>query len=633
MPRSTRTCLVALAVIASPWTGVVVSAQSTVQTVLAIHWGPETFPATPVVNGAILAALRANPAPPAVEYFTEYLQSDVLPPEHASLALRDSIRQKYHGRRIDVVIAIADPALRFVLDHRAELFPDTPIVFSGVAIPKGTSRTAAGGLTAVMRGVAYRETLKLALELHPSTSRVFVVANGRDGRTMESVRAEFYLFEQRVALTYLREPMLPRLLAAVRNVPPQSLILYIWHEQGEPGRLVYQEEIARRVAEASPVPVYGTNDDYIGSGVVGGVARRTHETADRVGQMARQILSGTPAHDIPIENARLLPIFDWRAVERWGIDPAQIPSGAQILFREPTAWESYRGYIILTIGIIAVQLLLIAALLTQRAQLRQAEHALRDREATLRASYQRSRLLAGRLINAQEAARAGIARDLHDDLCQELAAVSIAVSCLERSSGDLQDPRTRHALSMLHRHVQDVANEVRNLSHALHPASLRLFGLAEALRGHCVEVERLHDVQVGFAVDGDLAELSSDIVVCLFRIAQEALRNGIVHGDARRLGVSLVRSDDSIELSVADDGRGFDLAAVHRDGTGLGLVSIEERAHVLGGSVEMDTRPECGARIRVRIPVSGTARAQKENVQVHLRVLPSPHLSTSAEPL
>ena len=295
--------------------------------------------------------------------------------------------------------------------------------------------------------------------------------------------------------------------------------------------------------------------------------------------------------------------------------------------------ESYRGYVILAIGIIAVQLLLIAALLTQRAQLRQAEQALRDREATLRASYERSRLLAGRLINAQEAARASIARDLHDDLCQELAAVSIAVSCLERSSGDLHDPRTRHALSMLHRHIQDVADEVRNLSHALHPASLRLFGLAEALRGHCVEVERFHDVQFGFAVDGDLAELSSDIALCLFRIAQEALRNGIVHGDARRLVVSLVRSDDSIELSVADDGRGFDLAAVHRDGTGLGLVSIEERAHVLGGNVEMDTRPECGARIRVRIPVSGTARAQKEHVQVHLRVLPSPHLSTSAEPL
>ena len=140
-------------------------------------------------------------------------------------------------------------------------------------------------------------------------------------------------------------------------------------------------------------------------------------------------------------------------------------------------------------------------------------------------------------------------------------------------------------------------------------------------------------MQVGFAVDGDLTELSSDIALCLFRIAQEALRNGVVHGDARRLVVSLVRSEDSIELNVTDDGRGFDLAAVQRDSTGLGLVSIEERAHVLGGTVEMITRPECGARIRVRIPVSGTAHAQKENVQVHLRILPSPHLSTSAEQL
>ncbi len=92
-------------------------------------------------------------------------------------------------------------------------------------------------------------------------------------------------------------------------------------------------------------------------------------------------------------------------------------------------------------------------------------------------------------------------------------------------------------------------------------------------------------------MDGDLTELSSDIALCLFRIAQEALRNGVVHGDARRLVVSLVRSEDSIELNVADDGRGFDLATVRRDRHWTGTRQHRGAAHVLGGSVEIDTRP------------------------------------------
>ena len=89
------------------------------------------------------------------------------------------------------------------------------------------------------------------------------------------MRAELGDFWGRVALTYVSETTVPRLLAAVKAVPPRSLILYIWHSQDEPGHVMFADEVARLVAQASPVPVYGTNDDYIGSGVVGGVVRGT----------------------------------------------------------------------------------------------------------------------------------------------------------------------------------------------------------------------------------------------------------------------------------------------------------------------------------------------------------------------
>ena len=139
---------IALVFLASAWTPPMASAQErTRRTVLAIHWGPEDYPTAAVVNASIQRALRSD-ANIQIDYFVEYLESDAFAADAVSLALADYIRQKYRGRRIDVVIAIADPALRFVLDHRDELFPDVPIVYSGVAVLADSRGGAPRGLTA-----------------------------------------------------------------------------------------------------------------------------------------------------------------------------------------------------------------------------------------------------------------------------------------------------------------------------------------------------------------------------------------------------------------------------------------------------------------------------------------------------
>ena len=161
---------------------------------------------------------------------------------------------------------------------------------------------------------------------------------------------------------------MPRLLAAVKAVPAASLILYTRYTPENAESVVYTDEIARLMAEASAVPIYGTIDLYIGTGVVGGMMRGSRATGTRVGEMAQQILNGTRPEDIPIEAARLVPTFDWRQVQRWGIDPSRLPPGSDIQFRTPTVWESYRRYIVGTIGVVVAQLLLIAGLLTQRGQ-------------------------------------------------------------------------------------------------------------------------------------------------------------------------------------------------------------------------------------------------------------------------
>ena len=224
------------------------------------------------------------------------------------------------------------------------------------------------------------------------------------------------------------------------------------------------------------------------------------------------------------------------------------------------------------------------------------------------------------VIHAEEAVRSEIARDLHDGVCQELFGVSMEVSSLKESSGHVQDAATQQALSKLLHRALEMVEGVRRLSHRLHPASLRLVGLASALEAHCIEVERRHDVQVACRTEGDLRHIHPDVALCLFRIAQEALRNGAIHGDARRLAVSAVRSGEHIELTVTDDGLGFDLETVRHDGGGLGLVSMEERLHVIGGRMQIVTGPQQGTTIRVRVPAGTGANAEQDDVHERVRV-------------
>ncbi len=572
-----------------------------VRTVLTIHWGAEDFPGTAVVDAAIRQVLEADAAR-SVNYYAEYLESEEFP-AIGSAALHAYIRRKFAGQRIDVVIANTTPALQFALRFRDELFAGVPIVFVAGQVPDLLLNRPVDGVTGIVSDVAFAETLDLALSLHPTVRRVFVVAHTPlIPDYTNRVRSALSRFAERIQLTYIHEKTVPSLLNAVRAVPDQSLILYTRYVPEIPERHLYTDEIARLMAGASAVPIYSTTDLYIGTGVVGGIMRGSRTSGVQLGEMALKILNGVPARDIPVERVRSAPIFDWRQVRRWNIDPSRLPPGSDIRFRTPTAWESYRWQVVGISAVVVSQMLLIVALLTHRTRRRRAETALRGREAALRSSYERTRHMAGRLINAQEAARAAIARDLHDDLCQKLVIVSMGVTSLKRSSTRVQDPETQLALSELEGVTNSVFDGIRRLSHDLHPPTLRLLGLAPTLKTYCREVEKRHAVDITYVADRALGQVHADVAVCFFRIAQEALRNGLGHGDARRFDVSLRRSGKYVELLVADDGSGFDLEAVLQNGQGLGLISMEERAHGVGGHVEVVTSLGQGTTIRVTAP-------------------------------
>jgi PAS domain S-box-containing protein len=228
-----------------------------------------------------------------------------------------------------------------------------------------------------------------------------------------------------------------------------------------------------------------------------------------------------------------------------------------------------------------------------------AEEALRQKEMSLREAYERIRSLAHRLILAQEAERTEIARDLHDDISQQLAALGIGLSLLE-SRVSTQD-RVQEEVIKLREMASRLADRVRHVSHALHPGVLKHAGLNAAIASHCESVAAQHTFLVRFESRGSFQDVPPDIALCLYRATQQALRNVAQHANARHVWVSLVRVGVHIELHVTDNGCGFDASTARS--RGLGLLSIEERVHLANGTFAITSRLGGGSRLSIVIPV------------------------------
>jgi PAS domain S-box-containing protein len=236
---------------------------------------------------------------------------------------------------------------------------------------------------------------------------------------------------------------------------------------------------------------------------------------------------------------------------------------------------------------------------------KEAEDRIRENRAALELSHREIQNLAGRLIEAQDIERARVARDLHDDVSQQLAAMSIALSRLRQRMGTLGvGDDLREDVQALQQRTGTLAQNVRDLSHDLHPTVLRHAGLVPALTAHCTALEGTHDTVVTCRAEGDFDTIAPEAALCLYRVAQEALRNVTAHAGASRAEVRLVRTGDLTELTITDDGKGFDMAGSLERGKGLGLVSITERVRLVGGTVSIVPEVNRGTRVSVQIPAS-----------------------------
>ena len=220
------------------------------------------------------------------------------------------------------------------------------------------------------------------------------------------------------------------------------------------------------------------------------------------------------------------------------------------------------------------------------------------------------------VLLGQDVERKRIAQELHDDISQRLALVGINLSDVEQLVRISGGPEAEQKLRTIRQNIESIASDVHRISYNLHPVSLAYLGLVSALRTLCRDFSKRIDVEFTSNVASSLA--SADVSISLYRVAQECLTNVVRHSGSARARVAFTEYPEALQLTIADDGVGFDIDRL--PSSGLGLVGIRERVRRVGGDVEIASAPRRGVTVTVRVPLAASVRTQADRPRIPARV-------------
>jgi signal transduction histidine kinase len=507
-------------------------------------------------------------------------------------SLRSHFRFKYRDNPIGVVIAVSSAMLDFALRNRTELWPGAAVVFAMAEEPALDGRNLPPGVTG--RGVRLRleDMVVAARALVADLSTVALVGDSLRQGLWRHFEEELPAATAGLAVIDLTGLKLKDVRARVASLPDRSAILYTGiYSDGEGSYLTPADAVAH-VAQSANRPIVVTAETFVGPGGTGGFVMMPSIIGQEAAELALRILDGEPVSNIPIAEGRSVkPVFDWRQLRRWDVSENRLPPGSEIRFRDPSPWEQYRFQIVAAFTVVLLQAGMIGWLLY--------EHRRRLRSEA--SAHQLSR----RLIKVGEQERARLARELHDDVTQRLAL--LAIDAGREESGAAGAPRA--VMRSMREGLIRLSEDVHALSYRLHPSLLEDLGLFAALQTECERFSRSCPTYLNADPATLSASLPNDVALCLYRVAQEALRNAGRHAQATRTDVRLERLDGGLELVVTDNGVGFDPGRLN--GASLGHASMRQRVLLLGGRFHIDSSPGEGTAVHAWVPLrengSGTS--------------------------
>ena len=344
------------------------------------------------------------------------------------------------------------------------------------------------------------------------------------------------------------------------------------------------------MVDAANAPVFSLFDVHMNHGEVGGYLSSLSEQGKVAGAMALRLLSGAKPQEIPRVMGVNTYMFDWRALQRWGLRESDLPPGSVVLFREISLWERTKRIWISGLLIILSLALLATYLHYSLAELKKS----RDIQVQL----------SGHLIKAQEKERSRLASELHDDFSQRLAVLALGLQNTAETLPDSPDT-LKQTLDEFNQSVCELGDDLHSLSHRLHSSTLETLGLITGLEALCGEFGAKQGIEVDFTFEDIPRSVRPDVALCLFRIAQEGLQNLKKHSGTKRAQLSVRHLSNKLFLSLCDEGMGFDTNGMEKPG--LGILSMQGRARLLGGEFKIHSKPGEGTRIEVWVPLQPVA--------------------------
>jgi signal transduction histidine kinase len=554
--------------------------------VLIVHsFGREIAP-----YDAVIAAFRrelASRSPGPVVFMEAALDAGraIGPDEQAAFVAY--LRARFSHPAPDLIVGSSGPAARFLVEQRDRLFPGVPILLTAVDARVAPRAALKDGDALVTSTIEVPRIFDALLRVLPDTRTIAVVI----GQTplerfwRKELERDIAYLGDRVRLVWLDQLSLPQIKERVATLPPGSAVFYALLMVDGAGVPHERLDALTELKQVSAAPIFSPFESELGQGVIGGPYLSQSRVGANAAEFALQRLSGASSVRLQEANVGMDTIaYDARELRRWRIDPLRLPAGSELLFQTPSPWAQYRGQIIAAALVIVAQAGLITALLLQRARRRRAE--------------QEARTLGGRLITAYEDEGRRLARELHDDVTQRLAGVSIEAATLGRLSAPAERAAAEQSISG---ELASLSRDVHALSYRLHPSVIDDLGLEEALRVECDRAARRGTVDVAFHCDAASGAIRGGAALCLFRVAQEALRNALRHAQAAQIRVELRPERGGTLLSVADDGSGFEPAAP-RERASLGLASMRERIALFGGRLDIRSQRGQGTRVTAWMP-------------------------------
>jgi len=522
-----------------------------------------------------------------VEFYMESLDTMSFPAEEDQLEIEQTLVRRYSKLNLDGIVAMGPSAIRF-LARSPEKFAGVPVIICCSTIEQAGYPPLDSRFTGAWFSLEPQKTVDLGLSLFPGTEHIFVVGGNTlyDKTLVDITKAKLIVREPLPDITYLADLNMSALLERLAHLPAHSIVLYTSFWRDAAGNQFVNATVALpMVTTASNAPVFGLSDTYIGHGVIGGFAVSFSQETTRVTDVLRQILRGVPPDRIPIDTIPGSFVFDWRQLQRWNLQKANLPGGSVVLFRELGGWEKNREMVAGGIALVLILCIFAGYLFFKQKQLTSTK---------LRLSK-----LSGMLIESQENERRRLASELHDDFSQRLALLSIGLETVERLI--LASPeQAGNELRMLVDAVSEIGTDLHTVSHRLHSSTLHRLGLIAGINTFCREFSSQFSVKVEFNHHDVPRNVPPDIALCLFRVVQEALRNVHKHSGSQQAEVDLRARGGRLLLSIRDRGVGFEVNSV--TGQGLGLLSMAERCRLYGGEFALTSQPGKGTTIDVWLP-------------------------------